>query len=192
MTGKMKYREMVNSLVDAAVKVCDWKGQAEVYFFLNSRDPCAGIFLHRSKAISYYSDRRTIERLMRDVESQLTQMGYTCFTFVYINKTSLIVRPKENHTEFYVLILDILNAPDDIKREFEKFKGKLIKIDELPKEFKIEAGTLGTFLLYKGYVCSKVFFSYSRSGWFNLTHDEPQSPQEHIEEMEAFLQKIGR
>ena len=175
--------EMANSLIDVLIRVCDWKGMAVISSSVQGDKTLVWIEEYRDKITSCYVNTSSLFKLINCVRSNLVDRGYRMEKYNWHGGyRSWLVEPREKKTEFYALIIDVLNAPDEIKREFEKFKEKLIKVDELPEGFKIEKGALGTFLLYKGFVCSKVFFSHSASGWFNLTYDKPQSPQEYIKE----------
>ena len=171
--------EKVDNLVSTIIRVCDWKGCATLYY---SKDGHIWVEEHRAKILSYDVNQpfRFVERIRETLESK----EYRTKENIYINLRYYTIEPKESATEFYVLVLDVINAPDEIKKEFEQFRGKLIRIKELPKEFEIKPGALGTFLLYRGFVCSRIFFSHSKSGWFNLTFDEPQTPEEYIKEYE--------
>jgi hypothetical protein len=179
--------EKAGSLISAIIRVCDWKGFA--ILFSSVQEGLLWVEEHRDKTTSCYVDASSLFKLIDYIRGVLLDKGYKMEKYSWENTKyrtirSWLIEPKKRLADFYVLLLDVLNSPDEIKQEFEQFKGKLIKIDELPSDFKIQAGALGTFLLYKGFVCSRVFFSHSNSGWFNLTHDKPQSPQEYMKEQE--------
>jgi hypothetical protein len=179
--------EKASSLLSAIIRVCDWKGFAVL--FSSVQEGLLWVEEHRDKTTSCYVNVSSLFKLIDYIRGVLLDRGYKMEKYNWENTKyrairSWLIEPKERLTEFYVLLLDVLNATDEIKREFEKFKGKLLKIDELSSNFRMERGALGTFLLYKGFVCSRVFFSHSSSGWFNLTHDKSQSPQEYMREQE--------
>jgi hypothetical protein len=158
----------IQDLIDAVERACCYFGSATLMIGKDGY-----IFVREDKGTGHYiSDPEKIKNIL--LEKYKIEEG------IYINVKYWSIEPKVRETEFFVLVLDVLRAPDDIQHEFEQFKGKLIKIDELSGDFKIQAGALGTFLLYKGYVCSRVFFSRSKLGWYNLTHDKTQSPDEYL------------
>ena len=171
--------EKVNSLVEAIERVCNWKGYAEMD--ISEKNKYIWVEEFSGMSLGYYADN--VDEIANKVESMLVNKGYKVSDGVYVNLRRKIIEPREG-PEFYVLLLGIVNAPSDIEEEFDRFNGKLIKVKELPKEFEIRSSALGTFLLYRGFVCVRVFFSHSKEGWFNLTFDEPQSPEEYMKEYE--------
>lgn len=69
-----------------------------------------------------------------------------------------------------------------LKPEVERFKGWLFRIEDLPEGFELTGSILGVFLEYKGFICSRGLFCYDGEGWFNWSHNKPQTPEEFVRE----------
>jgi len=182
---KLSYEdvEKANLLISAIIRVCNWKGAALLESSVQGDKALVWVDEHRDRKTSCYVSASSLFKLIDHVRSCLIDRGYEMEKHNWLSmRRSWVIRPKERLTEFYVLPLDVLNAPDEIKEEFKEFRGKLIRVDELPGEFELRSSVLGTFLLYKGHVCSWIFFSFSAFGWFNLTFDRPESPEDYMRE----------
>jgi len=70
-----------------------------------------------------------------------------------------------------------------LKEVEKKYKGKVFKIEKLPKGFKLQGSALGTpFLKYRGNTCFRIYWEKRRGKWYNLTHSEFSTPKEALNE----------
>jgi hypothetical protein len=170
-TDDRHLREFLNT-IDI---VTDWRGIGRIII---GRDGCLHVdtpYEAKMKVVSYCP--RDMDEFVENLRRALEESGYSTKLHEAIPR-ELIVIPREKKRELYVLLLSIRDdAPEEIKREFEKYRGKLIRLEDLPKDFEIEEG-LGIWVLFKGWPCGRVFFSHSKSGWYNITLDKPQTPEE--------------
>jgi hypothetical protein len=178
--------ERIQDLVDEIERICCWKDIASLFI---SPDGYTAI-RESKKAGHFITDLEKLKKALID-------RGYNIEEGIYINLKFWVIESKERPT-FFVIPLEIIDdAPDGVKREFEQYRGKLFKFGELPagfeikiKYFMIPAFSLADcdfILRYRGYVCTRLIFSYSsKLGWYNITYDKPQTPEECIkEEMKA-------
>jgi len=179
----------LREFLDTIDIVTDWRGIGRVII---GRDGCLHVdtpYEAKMKVVSYCP--KDMDEFVEHLRRALEEGGYSVKLHEAIPRELLVV-PREEKRELYVLLLSIReNAPEEIKREFEKYKGRLIRLEDLPKDFEIGEG-LGTWVLFKGWPCGKMFFSRSKSGWYNVTLDKPQTPEEYLREREEFEKRIGR
>jgi hypothetical protein len=185
-TDDRHLREFLNT-IDI---VTDWRGIGRIII---GRDGCLHVdtpYEAKMKVVSYCP--RDMDEFVENLRRALEESGYSTKLHEAIPR-ELIVIPREKKRELYVLLLSIRDdAPEEIKREFEKYKGRLIRTIELPEGFELRKSWAGDIMLYfRGYPCSRVFFSHSKSGWYNITHEKPESPEQFVRKANKFRREHG-
>jgi len=164
----------LNRLMEVVDTVTDWMGGVAIDI---RGDGCLGV----EKAKKYLKFcPKNLDEFLEHLRRALEEKGYEVKDYEFYNIRKLIATQKRSDRRTYVLIEDIAsNAPEEIKKEFERYKGRLIRTIELPEGFELRKSWAGDIMLYfRGYPCSRVFFSHSKSGWYNITLDRPQTPEE--------------